>query len=234
LETVSDADGSEAIRSPAHYLNLVCMNRQKLRIRFRKTGDLRLISHRDLARAFERMFRRAAMPLAMSEGFHPHPRINFPSALALGIEGRGEWVEVMLNESVNEELVQEQLTAHCPPGLEITGIWVLDLNHPKPKVVRMTYEIPVPAERMSGARQAIERFLQQDECLVMREGRPLPIDLRKALGDLTLVENHLRFSLLEVREAQARPYEILAALGLDDLEQNGVWLTRTEVELAPN
>jgi hypothetical protein len=68
----------------------------------------------------------------------------------------------------------------------------------------------------------------------MREGRPLPIDLRKALGDLTLVENHLRFSLLEVREAQARPYEILAALGLDDLEQNGVWLTRTEVELAPN
>lgn len=210
------------------------MNRQKLRIRFRKTGDLRLISHRDLARAFERLFRRAGMPLAMSEGFHPHPRINFPSALGLGIEGRGEWVEVMLNESVNEEMVQEQLAAQCPPGLEITGLWVLDLNHPKPKVVRMNYEIPVPAERVPAAQQAIERFLQQETCLVTREGRRTPIDLRKTLGEMKLVENHLRFSLLEVPEAQARPQEILAALGLGDLEQDGVWLTRTEVELAPN
>ncbi len=67
--------------------------RQKLRIRFRKTGDLRLISHRDLARAFERLFRRADLPLAMSQGFHPHARINFPSALALGIQGEDEVVE---------------------------------------------------------------------------------------------------------------------------------------------
>jgi radical SAM-linked protein len=210
------------------------MNRQKLRIRFRKTGDLRLISHRDLASAFERLFRRAGLPLAMSEGFHPHPRINLPSALGLGIEGQGEWVEVILNELVNESVVQEQLAAHCPPGLEITGLWVLDLNHPKPTVVRMNYEIPVPTERVPAAQQAIEQFLQQQECLVTREGRRAPIDLRKTLGELHLAENRLRFSLFEAPEAQARPQEILAALGLGDLEQDGIWLTRTEVELSPN
>jgi uncharacterized protein (DUF2344 family) len=34
----------------------------KLRIRFRKAGELRLFSHHDLMRCFERMLRRAAIP----------------------------------------------------------------------------------------------------------------------------------------------------------------------------
>ena len=61
--------------------------RQRVRIRFRKSGDLRLIGHRDLVRAWERAFRRAALPLGMSEGFHPKPRMSIPAALGLGIEG---------------------------------------------------------------------------------------------------------------------------------------------------
>ena len=69
------------------------MNRQRLRIRFSKQGDLRFISHRDLVRAFERLFRRTHMPLQMSEGFHPKTKMTFPSALALGVEARDEVME---------------------------------------------------------------------------------------------------------------------------------------------
>ena len=54
------------------------MVRQRVRIRFRKQGDLRLIGHRDLVRCLERLFRRAGLPLGMSEGFHPKPRMSFP------------------------------------------------------------------------------------------------------------------------------------------------------------
>ena len=60
------------------------MIRQRVRIRFPKQDDLRLISHRDLMRAWERLFRRAGVALSMSEGFHPKPRMSFPSALAVG------------------------------------------------------------------------------------------------------------------------------------------------------
>ena len=49
--------------------------RDKIRIRFRKGGDLRLLSHHDLMRSFERMLRRAALPLRNSQGFHPKPRL---------------------------------------------------------------------------------------------------------------------------------------------------------------
>ena len=58
--------------------------RVRYRIRFAKSGLLRWTSHRDLARLWERLVRRAALKLSMTEGFHPKPRIGFPSALALG------------------------------------------------------------------------------------------------------------------------------------------------------
>ena len=58
--------------------------RDRYRIRFGKTGLLRWIGHHDLQRLWERLLRRADLRLSMSQGFHPKPRINFPSALALG------------------------------------------------------------------------------------------------------------------------------------------------------
>src|SRR5271157_3319048 len=54
----------------------------KVRLRFAKQGDLRLVSHHDLLRCLERMLRRAQIPMASSQGFNPRPKITF--ALALG------------------------------------------------------------------------------------------------------------------------------------------------------
>ena len=75
------------------------MVRPRVRIRFCKQGDLRLIGHRDLMRCLERLFRRAGLALAMSQGFHPKPRVTFPLALAVGIEGLDEVMELELTES---------------------------------------------------------------------------------------------------------------------------------------
>jgi len=64
--------------------------RIRYRIRFAKAGLLRWISHRDLASLWERLLRRAALKLSMTEGFHPKPRVAFPSALALGVESQDD------------------------------------------------------------------------------------------------------------------------------------------------
>ena len=74
------------------------MVRLRVRIRFSKQGDLRLIGHRDLMRCLERVFRRAGLALGFSQGFHPKPRMTFPLALAVGIEGLDEVMEVELAE----------------------------------------------------------------------------------------------------------------------------------------
>jgi radical SAM-linked protein len=207
------------------------MDREKLRIRFRKTGDLRLISHRDLARTFERLFRRVALPLAMSQGFHPHARISFPAALALGIEGEEEIVEAQLAEPIDVESARGQLVAQCPAGLEIVQVLVFPASHPKPRVRRMTYRIGVPADRRPSVQQAIDQLLARESTPVPREGRLEPLELRDGLEQLSLREDRLEFSLLATGKAQARPRDVLAALGLADLEAQGAWLVRTRVEL---
>jgi radical SAM-linked protein len=207
------------------------MNRERVRIRFRKEGDLRLISHRDLARTLERLFRRAELPLAMSEGFHPHPRITFASALALGIEGADEVVDVVLERPVDVELVRRRFDEQSPPGLVITDAKILDDQEPKPQVDRVSYEIRVPASRHEALRQAIGDLLRQSSYRLDRAGRREPIDLRPAIDDLRLEGHFLRMQLRVTSQAMPHPREILQVLGQDDLESQGAWLVRREVHL---
>src|SRR5215475_1738193 len=90
----------------------------KVRIRFRKSGDLRLVSHLDLMRSLERLLRRAAVPFRMTEGFHPTPRLVLAQSLPLGVVGHAEVMELELTEEIGPDDVLERLRAQAPPGIE--------------------------------------------------------------------------------------------------------------------
>jgi radical SAM-linked protein len=205
--------------------------RHRWRIRFHKDGDLRWISHRDLARLWERMFRRAELPLAMSEGFHPKARISFPSALSLGVAGTDEVLEAELTETLADEELLERLRQQAPPGLTVDVIQLLPPGQKKAQVARMTYEVAVPAERQAAVQLAVEALWTQAEVWVTRLDRQIQVDLRAGLEQLELQHGRLVITLLAAREAAARPRDVLAHLGLADLESSGMYLTRTRVEL---
>jgi radical SAM-linked protein len=202
----------------------------RVRIRFAKLGDLRLISHRDLVRSLERMFRRADIAVRQSEGFHPKPRMMFPSALSLGVAGKNEVVEVDLAESIGNEELRERLAALAPAGLEILAVEPVPPGLRKARVKCLWYELAVPAERVEQAAAEVARFVALATCLVERPGRAHPVDLRATLQELTIEDGVLRMKLLAIHEAQARPRDILAVLGLLDLESHGL-LVRSRVEL---
>src|SRR5262245_7836018 len=90
----------------------------KARLRFRKGGDLRLVSHRDLMKCFERALRRAALPVHVTQGFHPMPRMVFALSLGLGIVGLEEVLELEFTRPQEPEDVRRRLQAQMPPGLE--------------------------------------------------------------------------------------------------------------------
>ena len=101
----------------------------KVRLRFAKCGDLRLVSHRDIMRCLERMLRRARIPIALTQGFNPRPKMTFALALGLGIEGRSEVVDLELFEPLepSELLVQAEVRGssrvrldRCPPAARPT------------------------------------------------------------------------------------------------------------------
>lgn len=208
------------------------MIRQRVRIRFTKQDDLRWISHRDLIRVWERLFRRAGVALSMTEGFHPKPRMNFPSALAVGIAGLNELVEVDLAEPHTAQSLQAAIEPQLPPGMRVNQIDVLDSPDRKAQATSITFELPIPPERHAALAERISWFLGQTSHLIRREGREKPVELRPLVSDLSLVDGTLRMQLPVDRDGSARPREVLEALGVADLELEGCFLTRTQVEVS--
>src|SRR3954462_14471440 len=90
----------------------------KVRIRFRKSGDLRLVSHLDLMRSLERLLRRATLPFRRTEGFHPSPRLVLAQSLPLGVVGHREVLELELTEEIEPDDVLGRMRAHTVPGIE--------------------------------------------------------------------------------------------------------------------
>ena len=200
------------------------MVRHRVRIRFRKEGDLRLIGHRDLARAWERIFRRAGIALRMSEGFHPKPRMVFASALAMGVIGADEALDVELAEPRSADELLSALAERLPEGLSIKSLAILPADAPNTRVERATFELNVPPER----REAVAERLQSRPLAPHPEGR----DTFAFIEQIELADGQLRFTARVTPEGTTRPRELLAWLGLADLDEQGIYLTRTSVELA--
>ena len=119
----------------------------KVRLRFAKCGDLRLVSHHDIMRCLERMLRRARVPMAVTQGFNPRPKMTFALALGLGVEARREVVDLELSESLEPSELLERLSAVAPPGFDWVDARALppDAGAPRPRWVE--YQMPVRDDR---------------------------------------------------------------------------------------
>jgi radical SAM-linked protein len=207
------------------------MVRQRVRIRFAKREDLRFIGHRDLVRLMERLFRRAGIRLGMSQGFHPKPRMSFPSALAVGIEGHDEVMELEVAQPVEAEPLLAQLAEHAVPGLQFRHVELLAPGAPKARPTSAAYQVPVPAARRDQAADRVERLLAATEYPIRRPGKTRPVDLRPLLEKLALDGGVLFVRLAMGPGPGAGVRDVLAAMELDDLERDGVCLARTEVRI---
>ena len=127
----------------------------KVRIRFRKSGDLRLVSHLDLMRSLERLLRRAALPFRRTEGFHPTPRLVLAQSLPLGVVGHREVMELELTEEVEPDEVLCRLREQAPPGIEFLSAKRIPVNvtaRPRRAVYRVPLEAHPPADAGGWAR----------------------------------------------------------------------------------
>jgi radical SAM-linked protein len=204
--------------------------RFKYRLRFRKAGDLRLVSHHDLMHCFERMFRRAALPVPRTQGFNPRPRMWFALSLALGIVGDNEVLEIELTEPLAAEEVLTRLAAQAPPGISFLSSRSIDVRagaHVRRAFYRL--EIDVPPADLAARCAAV---LAQPHIWAERQ-RPKPrrLDVRPFISELTPGTAGLSMALWITDNGAARPEEIISALGLGDDLPDGATIVRTDLEL---
>src|SRR3989304_2795100 len=92
---------------------------QRLRVRFRRGQELKFISHLDIIRLWQRAFHRAAIPLAYSGGFSPHPRISLAVPLAVGVTSEAELMDVFCTKRVSPHGFVASINQELPTGIEI-------------------------------------------------------------------------------------------------------------------
>ncbi len=208
------------------------MTRIRYQIRFAKTDLLRWTSHRDLASLWERLVRRVGLQPSMTEGFHPKPRIGFPSALALGIEGWDEVVELDLAEEPTPAELLRRLQDDRQPGLEIRRVGRVAAGEGKAQLLRSHYRLAIPPTMpTSRVTAAIERLWNQGTIVVPRKKKELRAEVATQVLDLAVRDGQLAMTLAASRQAALKPTDLLSAMGLNELLDAGACLIRTRVEL---
>ncbi|MGB3262717.1 MAG: TIGR03936 family radical SAM-associated protein, partial [Microcoleus sp.] len=103
---------------------------QRVRVWFGKAGDMALVGHLDLLRLFDRVVRRADLPISFTGGFHPHPRISVANALPLGATSTGEIADFELTRPIDLEVFREKMAATLPENIPIYKVEQIDLKAP--------------------------------------------------------------------------------------------------------
>jgi radical SAM-linked protein len=195
-----------------------------VRIRFVKRGKVRFISHRDVARAFERAFRIEQLPLAFTEGFSPRPKVSFGLALSVGHESEAEYLDVELTGGIDVAQLPDRLTPALPEGMESTG--AVQLVDRAPALQEAVTEVQFRIAAVDGRGRPVSeallgtaaaQALASSELAVTRtrKGKESVDDIRPAIRTIRLAHGAegpvLEFALA-TQPRGARPREVLDAL----------------------
>ena len=195
----------------------------RYRITFTRDRTVRFVGHLDLAKTWERVLRRADLPVAFSQGFHPLPKITFASALPVGCTSEAEVMDVVLTEPIAPSDMAARLAPALPAGIAIASITEVPLNAPALQAALRWAEYVVTVET-DETREQVESLVQTFLAApsLMRERRGKSYDLRPLVLSLT-VEAVLASSvqlvmrlLADASAGTGRPDEVLAALGWAD------------------
>ncbi len=214
--------GQEMILSPRR--SAASPPQFRYRARYFKLGRMKYLSHLDLVRALSRGMRRAGMPIAFSGGFRPAPRFIFASALQVGVESRGEILDLITTRPIDTTAVLAAINASLPPGLGFDRLVPVRPDQPKISEVvgAARYRIdppPAPAGTADSRRWhglLLERFLSRDEVRVVREreGRREEVEIRGAVRDLRqdIDSGDLLLTILLGQGRTPRPNEVIRGI----------------------
>lgn len=146
----------------------------KLRLKITKGNEIGYVSHLDFAGTIERAVRRAQLPAAYSEGFNPHMKLAFASALAVGVTSEAEYLDLELTEELDITVIEERLKPQLPAGIKLKAArYAGERSQALMAIVNLaTYEIVVPLASetaWNAAKESINKFNSEVEVIYIKE-----------------------------------------------------------------
>ncbi len=159
-----------------------------VRINFSKTGRIKYVSHLDIMRCMTRAVRRAAIPLWYTEGYNPHPYLNFLNPLPLGVEGRNELLDIRIEGDITNESIMNALNDVLPSGLFVNHVY--EPFGKSNDVAYADYELVFEWE--SGLSEVLAEAMESGELQCEKTGK---INGRKKIKTVNVSENINRYEI---------------------------------------
>ena len=196
----------------------------RLRMTFCKQGRLAMLSHLEVARALERAVRRAGLPFAVSQGFSPHMRVGFSSALPVGTSSTCEWYDLFLTDLIPAPEAFERLHAASPADLAPDLAAYIDVKAPAltAQITRCEYRVML---HMAAAYESrgeaiagiIDTLLSEGPIEYQRGRKFKKLDLTGTIASFDVAREDAKTMVLTLdtrvsNEGALRPEILLAAL----------------------
>jgi len=227
--------------------------RTRVRVRWAKLGRLVALSHLETMHALLRAVRRAGIPVAFSQGYHPKPRVSFGPALAVGIESTCEHLDLEIVGAADAADVAARLGRELPEGLRVLGAERVDPGAPSiaesVRAIHYRAEFPQDAWGEETLSRRVAAFQAAERSVVTRSTPPKSrggkrhqkvaatrrreIDLKEIVTHLAVEgPGGVAFSLRADPSGSAKPAEVLAAVFGDGAPPEGVKVLKEGVSFA--
>jgi radical SAM family uncharacterized protein/radical SAM-linked protein len=202
--------------------------RTRVRLTYTKLRRARFIGSLELTTLFYRAARRARLPIAFSQGFHPLPRFAFGPALPLGAESQGEFLDIDLLEPWEAERVRGALDAQLPDGMRILAAESIALRSPSiaSRITAFRYHIDLTGIVAGAGEHALQHCIAAFHAtgnvpLVKHtKGKTRTINARHFVSDLRLqTAETVEATILHGPQGTLRPADLLASVFQLDIEQ---------------
>jgi len=227
--------------------------RTRIRVRYAKLGRLVALSHLETMHALLRAVRRAGLPVAYSQGYHPKPRVSFGPALPVGVESVCEHLDLDLHGEADAADVAARLARELPEDFRVMEAAQVDPGEPSiSEALRAVhYRVRFPEEgwgeealarRVAAFHGAERSVVTRTAHPKNRQGKRQPkvadragreIDLKDIVTHLAVEgPDTVAFSLRADPSGSAKPAEVLAAIFGDGTPPRGVKVLKEGVSLA--
>lgn len=221
----------------------------KIRIKFRKFGNVRFIGHLDVQRFFQKAVRRAGIDVAYTAGFSPHQIMSFASPLGVGLESNGEYMDMEVHTFMGSAETVKRLNEVSAEGIEILSAKVLPdtAGNAMASVAAAAYTVRFREGREPSFdwRKNLRSFYEKDSILFTKvskkskkgkspdqgTGLAMEIDLKQGIYELSPQDDGI-FMLLDASSAgNIKPGMVLEAYLAEHgetLKENALLITRED------
>lgn len=197
----------------------------KARIKFRKYGVMKFIGHLDVMRYFQKVMRRAEIPIAFTGGFSPHMIMSFAQPLGVGITSDGEYFDIELTECISSEKAIRQMNETMAEGIEVvsfveipedkksSGMTITAAADYKVTLLESVKSADITRKIPESWKKKSKAFMEQPEITVMKKTKrsEKEVDIKPMIYNMEVLENDIYLFLATGSEQNLKPDLVMEA-----------------------